>query len=185
MSPNRKTEDGIASNSKWRCFYKPFTTLFLCWLVFACASTPCVHTETSADNDILTPEATKKISIVDLPNFQSFRNNLADIVTERAPKANGKQHFFVSKYSKEVPYTYMFWMESNYLWIIPTQELASTDWLGVRYPASGQLLNLKEDVVATNEEIAGSSYLATKEWAEEKLFDTVVLGDLIVIDPKE
>ncbi|TVZ41358.1 hypothetical protein P886_0702 [Alteromonadaceae bacterium 2753L.S.0a.02] len=72
----------------------------------------------------------------------------------------------------------------SYLWILSTQEFTNTDWLGVRYPSSGQLLNLKKDVVATKEDVAGSSYLVTNEWAEKKLFDTVVLGDLIIIDTK-
>jgi len=184
MSLNRRVGDGLASISRWCCVHKLFTTLSLCWLVFACASTPCVNTDSNTDSNVLGPETTKNTSIVDLPNFQSFRKNLTDIVMERAPNTTEKQHFYVSKYSKAMPYTYMFWMESNYLWIIPIQELSSTDWLGVRYPTSGQLLNLKKDVVATSKEVAGSSYLVTKEWAEEKLFDTVVLGDLITIDPK-
>ncbi|TVZ41359.1 hypothetical protein P886_0703 [Alteromonadaceae bacterium 2753L.S.0a.02] len=103
MSLNSKPEDRPGSIPQWCFFYKTLTTLFLCCLIFACTSTPCEQSETRSSGNALATEAAKSVSITDLPNFSSFQQNLAAIVAERNPNASGKQHFYVSKYSKETP----------------------------------------------------------------------------------
>ncbi|MCF6257853.1 MAG: hypothetical protein L3J98_16715 [Gammaproteobacteria bacterium] len=128
--------------------------------------------------------ATSLISIVDSPGFKSFKLTLSHIVKERNPDANGPQHFYVAKYTKGKAFTYMFWPEMKLLWVMSLGGLDEESWLGVRYPSSGQLIDLQNSVVSTTDKVGSSSYLVTKDWAANRLFDAVIKGDLIVINEK-
>jgi hypothetical protein len=76
----------------------------------------------------------------------------------------------------------MFWLEEKQLWIMTPGGTDEESWLGVRYPSSGELLDLKDDVVDTLDEVGTSTYLVTKDWASERLFDAVINGDLIIVN---
>jgi len=127
--------------------------------------------------------ATQPASILQAPGFKAFKQTLKHIVSERSPDTQKPQHFFVSKYPKDETLTYMFWQEQNLLWIMNIGSTDEESWLGVRYPSGGQLIDLKASVVNTADEVGGSSFLVTKDWAAARLFDAVVLGDSIVITP--
>ncbi len=126
--------------------------------------------------------ATPLISILDSPGFASFKLTLSHIVKERNPDANWPQHFYVAKYAKGKAFTYMFWQEMKLIWIMAPGGLDEESWLGIRYPSSGQLIDLQNSVVSTTDKVGSSSYLVTKDWAANRLFDTVIKGDLIIVN---
>ena len=122
------------------------------------------------------------VSILDSPGLEAFKLTLNQIVKERNQGADQPQHFYVSKYSKDENLTYMFWQEKKLLWIMSPGGIDEESWLGVRYPSSGQLIDLKNGVVSSVDKVGSSSYLVTKDWAAERLFDAIIKGDLIIIN---
>jgi len=122
------------------------------------------------------------VSIVDSPGFEAFKRTLSHIVKERNPGADKLQHFYVAQYPENGVITYMFWQEMKLLWIMSPGRLDEESWLGVRYPSSGQLIDLQNGVVSTVDEVGSSSYLVTKNWAAARVFEAVVKGDLIIIN---
>ena len=126
--------------------------------------------------------ADKKVSIKDLESFEAFKSTLSVIVHKWQPDTDKPQHFYVAKYNSNDTVTYMFWQEMKLLWIFFPDDRAKSDWYGIQFPSGGQLLDLTRDVVATAEEIGGSTYLVSKDWASEKLFETVIDGDLIIVE---
>ncbi|WNO09027.1 hypothetical protein [Teredinibacter sp. KSP-S5-2] len=121
-------------------------------------------------------------SIKDHPGFSHFKSTLIAIAQERAPEQKGTHHFFVAKYVAAEQLTYMYWLEGRKLWILTPGGTTEESWLGMRYPSGGQLLDVDKDVVATEKEVGGSSYLVTQPWMQQRIYDTVVLGDLIKIN---
>ncbi|TQV78712.1 hypothetical protein FKG94_11835 [Exilibacterium tricleocarpae] len=152
-----------------------FSLFVMLLFIHACA------TMGASQKNAESPASPPLTSILDSPGLKAFKRTLNQIVLERNPGTGQSQHFFVSKYSENESLAYMFWQEKKLLWIMSLGATDEESWLGVRYPSSGQLIDLKNSVVASVDDVGGSSYLVTKEWAAERLFDTVVHGDLIVI----
>jgi len=131
------------------------------------------------------PSGTDKValtSILETEGLDAFKKTLHHIVQERSNNTKQIQHFFVSKYPEGDNQTYMFWQEEKLLWIMYLGSGDEGSWLGVRYPNSGQLIDLSTSVVNTQEEVGGSSYLVTKDWASKHIFDAIIDGDVIVIN---
>lgn len=150
-------------------------TLFTCLIFFLSAcSTVKPEVEKTQEIDV--------ISILDIDGFDAFKVTLSHIVNERNPDAKKTQHFYVAKYDRAEGYTYMFWAEMKLLWIMPLGDTDEESWLGVRYPSGGELIDLKSDVALTKNDIGSSTYRVSKDWAEERLFDSVIDGDLIIIN---
>lgn len=122
------------------------------------------------------------ISILDIDGFDAFKMTLSHIVNERNPDAEQAQHFYVAKYDSADSYTYMFWAEMKLLWIMPLGDTDEESWLGMRYPSGGELIDLKVDVAPTKNDVGSSTYRVSQDWAEERLFDSVIDGDLIIIN---
>lgn len=125
------------------------------------------------------------ISIYSLKGFDMFKLTLSKIVGNLNSDDKRDQHFYIAKYDPNVNYTYMYWAEKTQLWkIYPSPDYVTEyDWEGLQYPSGGEWLDLKTDVVLTVEEMGSSTYLETKAWAADKLFDAVVNGDLVTIKP--
>lgn len=118
-------------------------------------------------------------------SLQLFKLTLLNIAKERNPEFKQPQHFYLSSYNKETKASYLYWAEMKLLWIIPitkTERIDNDPWLDIRYPSNGQLIDMKNDVVESNKEVGSSTYLVSKQWAEKRLFETVVKGDLILIN---
>lgn len=149
--------------------------LFTCLIFFLSAcSTVKPEVEKTQEVDV--------VSILDIDGFDAFKVTLSHIVNERNPDAKQTQHFYVAKYDRAESYTYMFWAEMKLLWIMPLGDTDEESWLGVRYPSGGELIDLKSDVALTKNDIGSSTYRVSQDWAEERLFDSVIDGDLIIIN---
>ena len=121
------------------------------------------------------------ISTLSETRLSELKQTLENIVSDRSLSPEKPQHFYIVPYSKNTETIYLFWSEEKLLWIMPFAALKES-WQALRYPSGGQLINLREDVVSTSKEVGESSYLVDQEWAEERLFETVVLGDMITIE---
>ena len=121
------------------------------------------------------------LSIQNAPGFNHFQNTLRDIINDRAPSLKGSHHFYIARYKPGDNNTYMLWKEKRMLWILALGDEREESWLAVRYPSSGELLDLDADVVPTQEEVGSSTYLVPQPWVNEKVFQAVVNGDLVVI----
>ncbi len=144
-------------------------------------TTACVTVDVNLKNQKNT-NTPPLVSIVDSPGFEAFKLTLSHIVKERNPGTDKLQHFYVAKYSENEVITYMFWQEMKLLWIMSPGGLDEESWLGVRYPSSGQLIDLQNGVVSTDDEVGSSSYLVTKKWAAKRLFEAFIKGDLIIVN---
>lgn len=127
-------------------------------------------------------EVNAAISIMDIAGFDAFKVTLNHIVRERNPDFEQAQHFYVAKFNSAETQTYMFWAEMNLLWIMSVGDIDEESWLGVRYPSGGELIDLKNDVTPTKNDVGRSTYRVTKDWAEKRLFDAVINGDLITVN---
>lgn len=158
--------DRLATHKGLRLF-----VLIIFWALtqVACATQP-------------TPPSPQLSSIKNHPGFSHFKSTLIAIAQERAPEQKGTHHFFVAKYVATEQVTYMYWLEGRKLWILTPGGTTEESWLGMRYPSGGQLLDVDKDVVATEEEVGGSSYLVAQPWMQQRIYDTVIQGDLIVIN---
>lgn len=156
-----------------------YKTIFIVTFVLFIQACATGHTNTTK------PSATHKAaltSILDFEGLDAFTKTLHHIVKERSQNSKQTQHFYVSKYPEATKQTYMFWPEEKLLWIMHLGADDEDSWLGVRYPNSGQLIDLSTSVVDTQQEVGSSSYLVTKEWASKHVFDAIINGDLIVIN---
>lgn len=103
------------------------------------------------------------------------------MVNERAKE--DKNHFFIAKYPATREYTYMLWREGNTLWILDIGDSEPGHWhWAVRRPRSGTMIDLKEGVVPTDEEVGTSTYLVSQPWVDSIVYDAVQNGDLILIE---
>jgi len=118
-------------------------------------------------------------------SLKRFKLTLLNIAKERNPEFKLPQHFYLSNYNEDTEASYLYWAEMKLLWIIPidqTERVDNDPWLDIRYPSNGQLIDMKNDVVESNKEVGSSTYLVSKEWAEKRLFESVIEGDLILIN---
>ena len=131
----------------------------------------------------VTPTA-PAVSILDNPGLNHFKSALAEVIKEYATTPNPVNHFYISKYPADSTITYMLWKEGRKFWIMSLGNEDEYSWRGVLYPSGGQLLDLDTDVVATQDEVGSSTYLVPQDWINERVYDAVVNGDLIVITTK-
>ena len=124
------------------------------------------------------------VSIKEHPGFTTFKKTLTLIVKDRAPDHPGTHHFYIAPISKGTDSTYMLWKEGRKLWIVSLGKSTEESWLGMRYPAGGQLIDLDKGVVETEKEVGTSTYLVPRAWVNQRVYDTVVDGDLITIEMK-
>jgi hypothetical protein len=125
------------------------------------------------------------LSILEHPGINQLKATLALVLKNDAPSAKTPQHFFVAKYIAGANRTFMYWVEGRKLWIMPLSSNIEEGWAQVTNPSGGQLIDVDEDVVATNEEIGSSTYLVSQPWVAQRIYDTVVKGDLITLDPSK
>ena len=77
----------------------------------------------------------------------------------------------------------MLWREGRKLWIFSLGNDTKESWLSLRYPSAGQLIDLDNGVVENQAQVGSSTYLVSQPWVNQKIFDMVVNGDLIMIAP--
>lgn len=143
-------------------------------LILFISCTSCAISEPVSDSS--------KVSILNAPGFNHFENTLRSIIKDRASDLKGVHHFYVARYDKGSTTTHMLWKEGRKLWILTLGDEKEEHWLAARYPSGGQLIDLDSGVVKTEEEVGTSTYLVTQSWANEKVFQAVVNGDLIKIN---
>lgn len=146
----------------------------LCVSIFFANAFACAQTQESSPD---------LVSIKDSPGFNHFKNVLELVVEDRATEKRKTQNFYVARYSSDSDITYMLWQEEKKLWILTPGTADKDSWLGVRYPSSGQLIDLNKGVVEDEADVGTSTYLVPKSWAQEKVYQAVVHGDLITVDP--
>lgn len=160
----------------------PISYIQLLFLCILCLVASCTNTSTQVApaNELV------QKSILDHPHIEHFKATLHHIVAERATnKRNAPQHFYVSKYTEEsstTPILYMLWQEEKLIWIFNLGGNTEESWLGLRYPSNGQLISLEEGIVDTQEAVGSSTYLVSKAWAKEVVYQIVVNGDFITTD---
>jgi len=153
--------------------FKPILRLFLTFsLILANSGTAVSSNVSNSDTSV---------SITDNPGFIHFNKTLKLIVRDRAPTFKGKHHFYVAKYKSGDNLTYMLWREGRKLWILTPGNQREETWLSIRYPSSGQLIDLDKDVVKTDKDVGTSTYLVSRPWVNDKIYAAVVNGDLIII----
>jgi len=114
------------------------------------------------------------LSILDHPGIRHLQVTLAHIIKDYNMSASGTHHFYIANYKKNRPITYMLWKEGRMLWIMTPGSNSEESWEGIRYPGGGELINLDKDVVDSQKEVGTSTYLVTKSWATQKVYDTVI-----------
>jgi len=106
------------------------------------------------------------------PAFGDARAALSRLVAEHAPRVRGPQHFCTIGYrGGEGANAWVYWREANRL--ILWQGGAEDDAL----LHSTRSLDLAADVVATEADIAGSTYRVTRAWVAARLADCAARGD--------
>ncbi len=121
----------------------------------------------------------KLLSIKKNIGYKHLLDSLQRVVNSKAQTIDN--HFFVAKYPIGQSFTYMFWKEGRYLWMLDIGGDDPGHWRSVEFPSSGEFIQLDHDVVATPEEIGTSAYLVDQAWVNEKLYAAVIDGDLIVV----
>lgn len=112
-----------------------------------------------------------------------FKHELQTLIDERGP--GGKNHFYIARFPAKSNTTYMLWKEGRKLWILSIGNESEYSWMSVRYPSGGQYLDLDKDLVATQKEVGTSTYRVTRAWANEKIADAVLNGDMLVLTSKK
>jgi hypothetical protein len=124
------------------------------------------------------------VSIKTNPGFKHVLRNLQELVNKEGTQQIN--HFYIAKYRQNEAFTYMIWREGRKLWILSIGGEEADHWFWViQRPRGGSCVDLDKDVVPTPEEISGSTYLVDQPWVNEKLFECVISGDLIVINKSE
>lgn len=157
--------------------------LLICAAFLASCSHHSSKTPTNRVADTSNMEAAS-LSILQNPGVEHLKAMLALVVQDRLPGSTSQQHFFVTKYKDENSSAYLFWKEGQLLWIFTPGDETEETWMSIRYPSGGRLLDLRTDVVA-DDSVGSSTYLVGRTWAQERIYDAVVDGDLIVITPDQ
>ncbi len=123
-------------------------------------------------------------SILDHTGIKALKSVLEQIVNTDTPNAQSAQHFFVARYGKNESRTYLYWREQRELRIIPLGGDTEASWAHIKNPSGGQLIDLEEDVVATEADVGSSTYLVSQPWVAQRIYDAVVNGDLIIVEHK-
>lgn len=119
------------------------------------------------------------LSIKNNAGYKHLIDRLKHVVAEKSKTPDN--HFFIAKYPANQSYTYMFWREGQFLWLLDIGGDDPGHWRSVEHPSGGEFIDLTKDVVATPEEIGTSTYLVDQLWVNERLYEAVMKGDLILI----
>ena len=96
----------------------------------------------------------------------------------RYPKLIGEHHFYITKYDEKYKTVFMFWRKTKLLLKFYVGNNNEDSWDCLNMP---KILHVENDVVPTQDQIGTSTYLVEQAWMNQKIFDTVVTGDLITI----
>lgn len=110
------------------------------------------------------------------PAFGDAKPAIARLLAETSPRPKGVQHFCAVGYrGAEGVAAWVHWREANRLifWLGKGDGSAPAEAL----LRSNRSLDLKTDVVATEADVAGSTYLVTRAWVAAKLADCAARGD--------
>jgi len=114
------------------------------------------------------------------PAFGDATPAITRLLAETVPHSRGSQHFCAIGYrGAEGPVAWVHWREGNRLifWLGRGDGSDAADAL----LRSNRSLDLKTDVVATEADVAGSTYLVTRAWVAAKLADCAAKGDKYTI----
>jgi len=114
------------------------------------------------------------------PAFGDAAPAIRRLLAEAMPRPKGAQHFCAIGYrGPEGTTGWVHWREGErlILWLGRGDGSDSADAL----LRSNRSLNLKTDVVATEADVAGSTYLVTRAWVAAKLADCAAKGDKYTI----
>jgi len=129
------------------------------------------------------PAIENLVSIKDNSGYKHLVTRLKNVMKREGTSQTN--HFFVAKYPGDgkSSITYMVWREGRRMWILYINGGDDYDsWQGVEFPRGGSHIDFDTDVVATREEVGSSTYLSDQPWVNERVFDAVVNGDLIIIE---
>jgi hypothetical protein len=114
-----------------------------------------------------------------LAGIQEFLQGYVD-----AESTNQLDFFFVSPVRKErgEAYAYAYWMTGNSIIILDLPIGKMQDYFWYWYKAR---VDLTTDVVATSEDIGGSTYLVDARWAQDIIHDSLQSGVKVVIQKKK
>lgn len=114
------------------------------------------------------------------PAFGDAEPAIRHLLAEAAPQPKGPQHFCAIGYrDPEGARAWVHWREAGrlILWLGKGDGSDSAEAL----LRSNRNLDLKADVVATEADVAGSTYLVTRSWVAAKLADCAAKGDQYMI----
>lgn len=114
------------------------------------------------------------------PAFGDAAPAIRRLLAEATPRPVGPQHFCAIGYrDAEGTVAWVHWREGDRLifWLGRGDGSAPDDSLVL----SNRKLDLKTDVVATEADVAGSTYLVTRAWVAAKLADCAAKGDKYTI----
>ena len=110
---------------------------------------------------------------VDMARFHNAQPAIKRFIATAKPRLVGDQHFCVVTYPVGDGYAWVHWREGNQL----------IYWRGAAdgppddtIAFSTRQLDLAKDVVATDEDIAGSTYLVSRKWVDDRLADCKARG---------
>jgi len=110
---------------------------------------------------------------VDMARFHNAQPAIKRFIATAKPRLSGDQHFCVVSYPIGDGYAWVHWLEGNQL----------IYWRGAAdgppddtIAFSTRKLDLAKDVVATDEDIAGSTYLVSRKWVNDRLADCKARG---------
>lgn len=99
---------------------------------------------------------------------------------------NAVDYFYVSAVKKEQKreYVYAYWMTGNSILVIDLPSVREVDFSRIVSMLTKRL-RLDTDVVPTQKEINGSTYLVTSEWAEERIKECLTSGQKFIVEKKQ
>lgn len=119
------------------------------------------------------------------PTYGDAAPALKKWLTRRQPKAKGTQHFCVVgyRYDDGALQSWVHWVEGRMLLLWPGS--GDPDYAADALLFSNRQLSLDTDVVATEDDINGSTYLVTRAWVAERLADCTKAGAKYAISPRK
>ncbi|MEL7305289.1 MAG: hypothetical protein AAGJ56_05595 [Myxococcota bacterium] len=122
-------------------------------------------------------------SVSEGPGAETFVEALQSVVDNADPPATGEQTFYTTRFNEDFEVFYLFWREARRVWILDSRNETLEHWRSLRYPRGGTMLDLDEDVVATDEDVGTSTYLISRPWVADLLYDAVLHGERFIITP--